>query len=203
MRLVRIALANVNTTVGAVPLQRRPRHRRWRAPPRPTGRRIVALPEQIIGGYPPEDLVQWRAFVDAQRAELARFARETAALGCASVVGLVVARGAHLYNVAALVHAGRVWGYRPEGEAARSTTSSTRRARSRAARRASTTSLDGVPVRRPDLRPRLRRRGPRGLRGRLVARRADAPPLLRGRGARRQRERVALSRRASPRRGAR
>src|ERR1019366_9546129 len=56
----------------------------------------------------------WRAFVDAQWSELRRFARETASLGCASVLGLVVARGAHLYNVAALVHAGRVWGLVPK-----------------------------------------------------------------------------------------
>jgi NAD+ synthase (glutamine-hydrolysing) len=58
--------------------------------------------------------VQWRAFVDAQWSELRRFARETASLGCASVLGLVVARGAHLYKVAALVHAGRVWGLVPK-----------------------------------------------------------------------------------------
>ena len=39
------------------------------------GATVVAFPEQLIGGYPPEDLVQWRAFVDAQRRELERFAR--------------------------------------------------------------------------------------------------------------------------------
>ena len=32
----------------------------------------------------------------------------------ASAVGLVVARGPNLYNVAAVVHAGRVWGYVPK-----------------------------------------------------------------------------------------
>ncbi|MGH7296378.1 MAG: nitrilase-related carbon-nitrogen hydrolase, partial [Polyangiaceae bacterium] len=52
--------------------------------------------------------------VGAQAAELRRFARETATLGCASALGLVVARGAHVYNVAALVHAGKVWGYVPK-----------------------------------------------------------------------------------------
>ncbi len=113
MRLIRIALANVNSTVGAcrsnvdcaVGLARAAAA---------DGATIVALPEQVIGGYPPEDLVQWRAFVDAQRVELARFARETATLGCASALGLVVARGSSLYNVAALVHAGQVWGFVPK-----------------------------------------------------------------------------------------
>ena len=113
MRLVRIALANVNATVGAT----RSNVDRAIAAARAAaadGATLVALPEQVIGGYPPEDLVQWRAFVEAQQAELRRFARETAALGCASVLGLVMARGPHLYNVAALVHAGRIWGFVPK-----------------------------------------------------------------------------------------
>src|SRR5580658_5948538 len=110
MRLVRVSLASVNATVGAC------RSNVDRAvalvkEAAAEGATVVALPEQVVGGYPPEDLVQWRAFVDAQRGELERFAGETAALGCACAVGLVVARGAHLYNVAALVHGGQVWGF--------------------------------------------------------------------------------------------
>lgn len=113
MRLVRVALASINATVGAC----RSNVDRAIALVREAaadGANLVALPEQVIGGYPPEDLVQWRAFVDAQHTELQRFARETSSLGCASALGLVVARGAQLYNVAALVHAGRVWGYVPK-----------------------------------------------------------------------------------------
>ncbi len=113
MRLVRIALASVNSTVGAC------RSNVDRAIARTheaaaDGATLVALPEQVVGGYPPEDLVQWRAFIESQRVELDRFARETAGLGCASVVGLVVALDANVYNVAALVHAGRVWGFVPK-----------------------------------------------------------------------------------------
>jgi len=113
MRLVRIALASANSTVGACRsnVARAVDLARAAAV---DGATFVALPEQLIGGYPPEDLVQWRAFVGAQRAELARFAKETASLGCASAIGLVVARGANLYNVAALVHGGRVWGFVPK-----------------------------------------------------------------------------------------
>jgi NAD+ synthase (glutamine-hydrolysing) len=113
MRLVRIALASVNSTVGAC----RSNTDRSIALVRAAagdGASLVALPEQVVGGYPPEDLVQWRAFVEAQRDELARLARETSDLGCACVVGLVVARASHVYNVAALVHGGRVWGYVPK-----------------------------------------------------------------------------------------
>ncbi|HLK37315.1 MAG TPA: NAD(+) synthase [Polyangiaceae bacterium] len=113
MNLVRIAVANVNSTVGACRsnVDRAVAQARAAAA---DGATLVAMPEQLIGGYPPEDLVQWRAFVEAQRAELKRFARETAALDCACVLGLVVAQGASLYNVAALVHAGHVWGLVPK-----------------------------------------------------------------------------------------
>ncbi len=113
MRLVRIALANVNSTVGAV----RSNVDRAVAAARAAaadGATLVAFPEQVVGGYPPEDLVQWRAFVEAQRHELHRFATETASLPCACVLGLALSRGAHVYNVAALVHAGRIWGYVPK-----------------------------------------------------------------------------------------
>src|SRR5882672_4053768 len=113
MRLVRVALANVNATVGACRSNVDSAITLARAAAA-DGATLVALPEQVIGGYPPEDLVQWRAFVDAQQSELRRFARETAPLDCACVLGLVVARDAHLYNVAALVHAGRVWGFVPK-----------------------------------------------------------------------------------------
>ncbi|HXX70304.1 MAG TPA: NAD(+) synthase [Polyangiaceae bacterium] len=113
MRLVRVALANVNATVGAcrsnvdraVELARRAAL---------DGVTVVAFPEQVVGGYPPEDLVQWSVFVDTQRSELERFANETATFGCVAVLGLVVSRGPHLYNVAALVHAGRIWGFVPK-----------------------------------------------------------------------------------------
>jgi NAD+ synthase (glutamine-hydrolysing) len=113
MRLVRIALANIDATVGAT----RSNVDRAIAATRAAaadGATLVAMPEQVVGGYPPEDLVQWRAFVEAQQSELRRFARETASLGCASAIGLVLARGPHLYNVAALVHAGRIWGFVPK-----------------------------------------------------------------------------------------
>jgi NAD+ synthase (glutamine-hydrolysing) len=113
MRLVRVALASVNATVGACTsnVDRAIALVRSAAA---DGATLVATPEQVVGGYPPEDLVQWQSFVAAQWSELNRFARETATLGCASVVGLVVARGAHLYNAAALVHAGKVWGLVPK-----------------------------------------------------------------------------------------
>jgi NAD+ synthase (glutamine-hydrolysing) len=113
MRLVRVSLASVNVTVGAC-RSNADRAIAFVKEAAADGASLVALPEQVIGGYPPEDLVQWPAFVAAQRVELERLARETAALGCACAVGLVVARGANLYNAAALVHGGQVWGFVPK-----------------------------------------------------------------------------------------
>jgi NAD+ synthase (glutamine-hydrolysing) len=113
MRLLRVAIASVNTTVGAVRsnVDRAVRVARAAAA---DGASIVALPEQTVGGYPQEDLVQWPHFVEAQREELERFARETADIDAALVIGVTVGRGPHLYNCAAFVHAGRVRGIVPK-----------------------------------------------------------------------------------------
>ena len=113
MRLIRIAIASANTTVGAVRsnVDRAVRLARAAAA---DGATIVALNEQLIAGYTPEDLVQWRAFIDAQWTELERFAKETADLGAAFAIGLTVARGSHLYNAAAMVHAGKILGVVPK-----------------------------------------------------------------------------------------
>ncbi len=113
MRLVRVAIANVNTTVGAMRSNVDRALDVARAAAK-DGATLVAFPEQTIGGYPPEDLIQWRAFVDAQKVELDRFARETKDLGAAMAIGVTVARGAHLYNAAALVHGGVIRGVVPK-----------------------------------------------------------------------------------------
>jgi NAD+ synthase (glutamine-hydrolysing) len=113
MRLIRIAVASANTTVGAVRsnVDRAVRLARAAAA---DGATLVALNEQLIAGYTPEDLVHWRAFVDAQWTQLERFAKETADLGAAFAIGLTVARGSHVYNAAAMVHAGKILGIVPK-----------------------------------------------------------------------------------------
>lgn len=113
MRLVRIALVNVNATVGAV----RSNVSRCVALARAAaddGATIVVLPEQVIGGYAQEDLVQWRAFVEGQWQGLVRFAEETKDLGAVFVLGATVERLGQLYNVAALVARGAIRGLVPK-----------------------------------------------------------------------------------------
>jgi NAD+ synthase (glutamine-hydrolysing) len=113
MRLIKIGLASVNATVGAV----RSNVDRCLALAYSMARDDVTVgvyPEQVIGGYAPEDLVQWRAFVASQRKELDRFAAETAELSTVFTIGLVVPVGGDLFNVAAVVHRGQVLGFCPK-----------------------------------------------------------------------------------------
>ncbi|MGH9173258.1 MAG: nitrilase-related carbon-nitrogen hydrolase, partial [Vicinamibacterales bacterium] len=113
MRLAKVAVASVSPTVGAVTsnVSQLITVARQMADADVT---IGAFPEQVIGGYPPEDLVQWRGFLDGQRRELERFARETADAPTVFVLGLAVAVGGQLFNAAAVAHRGHILGFVPK-----------------------------------------------------------------------------------------
>jgi NAD+ synthase (glutamine-hydrolysing) len=113
MRLVKIGIANVNAIVGAV----RSNTDRCVSLARAMAAEDVTLavfPEQVIGGYAAEDLVQWQAFVASQRRELYRFADETAQLRTVFVIGVTVGVGGDLFNTGALVHRGKVLSFTPK-----------------------------------------------------------------------------------------
>lgn len=111
MRLIEIAIASVNTTVGAT---KQNTERMLRLVDQAKSATLVVFHEQVFGGYPAEDLVQWHAFVNAQQRALSHFAEHTAKSRAVFVVGLVVAHEAQRYNCAAVVHAGRVLGVVPK-----------------------------------------------------------------------------------------
>jgi NAD+ synthase (glutamine-hydrolysing) len=113
MRLANVAVASISPTVGAVSsnVSRIIAMAREMADADVT---IAAFPEQVVGGYPPEDLVQWRGFLDAQRRQLHRFAADTAEFPTVYVVGLATAVGGQLFNSAAIVHRGRILGFVPK-----------------------------------------------------------------------------------------
>ena len=113
MRLVKIGLASVNTTVGAV-RGNVDRALGIAARMAEDGVTVGVFQEQLVGGYPVEDLVQWQGFVERQWEELGRFAAETSALPCVFVVGVSVAHGGLRYNCAAPVAGGRVLGLVPK-----------------------------------------------------------------------------------------
>ena len=113
MRLVKIGIANVNSTVGAVVsnITRVIELAHGMTADHVT---VGVFPEQVTGGYAAEDLVQWRGFVDTQWRELLRFAKATRELGTVFVVGVTAGVGGDLFNCAAVVHRGQVLGLVPK-----------------------------------------------------------------------------------------
>lgn len=113
MRLVKVGLASVNTTVGAfgANVDRAVTLAKELSAQHTS---IAVFPEQCVAGYPAEDLVQWQAFVDRQWTELLRFTKETASLPMVSVLGVAITHRGLRYNCAAVVGGGRVWGLVPK-----------------------------------------------------------------------------------------
>lgn len=104
MRTVRLALAQLNTTVGDiegnVDLITRAIQQARKA-----GAQLVAVPELAITGYPPEDLLLRRAFCEASRSALERILPATD--GIVAIVGFVDWDGDAAYNAAAVLAHGR------------------------------------------------------------------------------------------------
>ena len=103
--MVRIALAQINQTVGdldgnSIRILDAIRKARER------GAQVLALPELAITGYPPEDLLRKKSFVDANRRALDELAAETH--DSLVVIGFVDQEDDSLFNAAALCHGGRV-----------------------------------------------------------------------------------------------
>jgi NAD+ synthase (glutamine-hydrolysing) len=76
------------------------------------GADIVAFPELVISGYPPEDLVLKDHFLSQCWSALLGIAAANAAAdsGICALVGVPVAQGAAVYNAAAVVACGRIAG---------------------------------------------------------------------------------------------
>ena len=113
MKLVKLAIANVSSTVGATATNTQTILSMARQAAAEDAW-LIAFPEQVVGGYPAEDLVQWKAFVDAQQTELKRLAKETSGLRTILIVGVVVRVGGQLFNAAAVLHGGAILGFVPK-----------------------------------------------------------------------------------------
>ncbi len=113
MRLVKIGLASVNTTVGATQgnVERALRFAKEMAAADVT---VAAYPEQMIGGYPPEDLIQWQGFVEDQWRALEYFAKETKGQPTVHVLGVAVLHEGLRYGCAAVVAGGEIRGLVPK-----------------------------------------------------------------------------------------
>jgi NAD+ synthase (glutamine-hydrolysing) len=113
MRLVRVGLGSIDTTVGAF-RENTDRALALAHDMAADGVTIGVFPEQAIGGYPVEDLIQWQGFVERQWAELERFARETAGLATVFVIGVSVLHDGLRYNCAATVAGGSIRSLTPK-----------------------------------------------------------------------------------------
>ena len=108
MRILRIALAQVNTAVGDIDGNVELIIDAM-VSAREAGAELVAFPELAITGCPPEDLVLHRRFVGDNRAALDQVA--AGAVGVSAIVGFVDGSTEHhapIYNAAAFLHGGRV-----------------------------------------------------------------------------------------------
>ncbi|MCU1377407.1 MAG: nadE [Acidimicrobiales bacterium] len=106
MHVVRVALCQVNTVVGDLEGNLGRLVERLDEA-EAAGCDLAVFPELAITGYPPEDLLLRRGFIDANLEVLERFAARTRT--CAAVVGFVES-GRDLYNAAAVCAGGKVLG---------------------------------------------------------------------------------------------
>ena len=105
-RIVRLALAQINPTVGDLPGNaKKVLETIERA--RDQGTDLVAFPELTLTGYPPEDLLLRPEFLDQNQAALEEVARGTT--GITAIVGFAQ-RADDVYNAAAIAHDGEVVG---------------------------------------------------------------------------------------------
>jgi NAD+ synthase (glutamine-hydrolysing) len=107
MQPLRVALAQLNTTVGdldgnsALILDAARRAA-------DAGVELVAFPELAITGYPPEDLLIRSAFIEDARTALEQLARD--ADGLPPLIVGCIGFDHHLYNAAAVLHSGQIAG---------------------------------------------------------------------------------------------
>ncbi len=106
MRTIRISLAQINSTVGAVEKNTRKiidgiKHAKDQ------GADLVAFPELAVCGYPPEDLLLMSHFIETNLRCLEDIISQTH--GITAVVGFVD-RADDIYNAAAVIHDGRLAG---------------------------------------------------------------------------------------------
>ena len=104
MQTLRVGLAQIDTTVGDLD-GNASKIIEWIGRARELGVDVVAFPELAVTGYPPEDLLLRRSFVEDNLAALDRIAAATQ--GISAVVGFVDV-GEGIYNAAAVICDGQI-----------------------------------------------------------------------------------------------
>ena len=105
MRKIRIAMAQINPTVGAL-RNNAEKILRYTARATAAGCDIIVFPELALTGYPPEDLLLKPAFIEDN---LKALSRVTAKVGnITAIVGFVDRKRDSIYNACAVIHRGRL-----------------------------------------------------------------------------------------------
>jgi len=102
-----LALAQINPTVGDV-AGNLAKIRAARTQAAAAGATLVLLPELVVSGYPPEDLVLKPAFQAACRGAVEALAADTADGGPGLIVGTPWVENGNVYNAACVLDGGRV-----------------------------------------------------------------------------------------------
>jgi NAD+ synthase (glutamine-hydrolysing) len=106
---LRVALAQINVTVGDLEGNKQKILAAMQEASQ-VGAHIVCLPELALAGYPPEDLLLKPGFVDANLHALQELIEASRAFpGLTSVIGFID-RDHDIYNAAAMVHEGKLYG---------------------------------------------------------------------------------------------
>jgi NAD+ synthase (glutamine-hydrolysing) len=105
-RIVRIALAQTNSIVGDLPGNTK-KVIDFIGRAREMGAEMVAFPELVLTGYPPEDLLLRPEFIDQNQAALDEVVRATR--GITAIVSFAQ-RAEDVYNAAAIAHDGEIAG---------------------------------------------------------------------------------------------
>lgn len=105
--MLRIALAQINPTVGDLPANK---ETIIRYVEKAKGKKadLVIFPELSLCGYPPEDLLLKRQFLDDCQKTLDQIVAQAFGISC--LVGFPEASKSSVYNAAALIHDGRLMG---------------------------------------------------------------------------------------------
>ena len=105
--MIRIALAQVNPTIGDL-TGNAALVSRFIEQARDAGADVVAFPELVITGYPPDDLLLKRTFLRDSRRALEEVA--AAATGISAIIGCTDEKDDRIFNSAALCAGGRIKG---------------------------------------------------------------------------------------------
>ncbi|MQF81322.1 MAG: NAD+ synthase [SAR202 cluster bacterium] len=103
--LIRVAAAQVNTTVGDIEGNSQVIEK-WIKLAQIQQAELIAFPELTITGYPPEDLVLYADFIEANKTALRHIA--TKVKDIVVVVGFVDSEDGKLFNSAAVLHQGKI-----------------------------------------------------------------------------------------------